>query len=114
MLLLTCKTNISLSSSSALDRDFVFFTDDVSGAGALSKETKVKSASKNKARTEGDAGIMRKKEKEKKHTSFFSLLGAILCLGAIFLLSFAVPAWTCADTHLKASSAQNLTSRKDM
>lgn len=51
---------------------------------------------------------------QQKLTSFFSLFGAVLRLGVIFLLSFAVPAWTCADAHLEAPPAQNKSPRKKM
>lgn len=51
--LLTCRTNISLSSSSALDwTDLDFFTEVESGGGALSEEMKVRLAGEQTAETE--------------------------------------------------------------
>lgn len=49
-----------------------------------------------------------------KLTPFFCLFGAILHLGAVFLLGFAVSAWTCTDAHLKAPPAQNKSPMKEM
>lgn len=97
---LACRVKSSLSSSSALEAVLDFLAA-AAGGGTLSEE-------QNGGQNEQQGGAKTRLLSNKcKLTSLLGFFGSVLHIGAVCLLRFAVPAWTCADTDLKAPAAQD-------
>lgn len=97
---LACRVKSSLSSSSALEAVLDFLAA-AAGGGTLSEE-------QNGGQNEQQGGAKTRLLSNKcKPTSLLSFFGSVLHIGAVGLLRFAVPAWTCADTDLEAPAAQD-------
>lgn len=89
----------SLSSSSALEAVLDFLA--AARGGTLSED---QNGGQNKQ--QGGAKTLLLSNKCKP-TSLLRFFGSVLHIGAVGLLRFAVPAWTCADTDLEAPAAQD-------
>ena len=97
-IVLTFRTYTSFSSSSVPEADFDFFTEDVSGAGVLSKNRRSQQGKQAQR-------LIYQIVKKHKRTPFFGLFSATLHFVLVILLCLAVSAWTSTHANFETSPA---------